>query len=160
MKLYGKGEFDQARLKELLRDVEVRDEQLRLLLDSIEAQLSERLEHRQVAETTAAWLATLRDRVSEVEGNTEEAFSARRELVKLLVESIVTGRNGQGKVRVEITYRFGEPPTDPSVQGVYGRGAYPSTPGQGVSTFCQEFPWLWRRRTGPLRPTPKRCFWS
>ena len=62
MKLYGKGDFDQARLKELLRDVEVRAEQLRILLNSVEAQLSERLQQRHLAQTTAAWLATLRDR--------------------------------------------------------------------------------------------------
>src|SRR5215207_3457221 len=41
-----------------------------------------------------------------------------------------------------------------------GKGAYPSTPGQGFSTVCQEFPWSWRRLTRPLKLTPKRCFWS
>src|SRR5918994_712969 len=42
----------------------------------------------------------------------------------------------------------------------WGRGAYPSTPGRGFSTVCREFPWSWRPRTGHLRPTPKRYFWS
>ena len=41
-----------------------------------------------------------------------------------------------------------------------GEGRIPSTPGQGFSTVCQEFPWSWRRLMRPLRLTPKRCFWS
>jgi uncharacterized protein len=44
-----------------------------------------------------------------VEADTEEAYSKRRELVKLLVESISAGSNEEGKVRLEITYRFGPP---------------------------------------------------
>jgi len=53
---------------------------------------------------------TLRDRIYEVEGDSEEAFRARRQLVRLLVEGIVIEdtRKGEGP-RVRITYRFDEP---------------------------------------------------
>jgi len=58
----------------------------------------------------------LKERVAEVEADTEEAFSRRRELVKLLVESIIAGRDEEGKTRLEITYRFG-PPDGPDPNG-------------------------------------------
>jgi hypothetical protein len=44
-----------------------------------------------------------------VEGETEEAFEKRRELVRLLVETIAVDRSEDGELRVEITYRFGPP---------------------------------------------------
>ena len=113
VKLYGQGHLDAAELDTLFQDVNVRANNLRLLLDSVEAQLSEKSEHKQLAENSAAWLATLRGRVTEVEADTEEAFSKRRELVKLLVESIIAGRDEEGKLRVEITYRFGPPTGGP-----------------------------------------------
>jgi hypothetical protein len=54
----------------------------------------------------------LRERVEEVEGDTEEAFQARRRLVKLLVQSISAGkRPHDGRTEIKITYRFGPPPT-------------------------------------------------
>ena len=49
------------------------------------ADLSQHAEKREIAETTTAWLATLRERISEIEADTDEAFQARRQLVKLLV---------------------------------------------------------------------------
>jgi hypothetical protein len=65
---------------------------------------------------------TLRDRVEEIEEDTPEAYAKRRELVKLLVERIVVGRDENGRTSVRITYRFGppEPPGEeqPLVSGV------------------------------------------
>jgi hypothetical protein len=52
---------------------------------------------------------TLRERIAEVEGDTEEAFEKRRELIKLLVERIDSGRDENDRARVQITYRFGPP---------------------------------------------------
>ncbi len=56
---------------------------------------------------------TLRERIHEVEGDSEEAFRARRQLVRLLVDGIVIEdrRKGEGP-RVRITYRFDEPSED------------------------------------------------
>jgi hypothetical protein len=70
----------------------------------------DRHERAEVAQSARAWLLTLRERVSEVEADTPEAYLKRRELVKLLVERITTGRDENGHARVEITYRFGPPP--------------------------------------------------
>jgi phosphoribosylamine-glycine ligase len=51
----------------------------------------------------------LRERLSEVEADTEEAYRARRRLVGLLVAGIVVGRKGDGSPKIEINYRFGPP---------------------------------------------------
>jgi hypothetical protein len=65
---------------------------------------------RMVAESTEAWLVSLRENLSEVEQDTEEAFANRRTLVKLLVERIIVSRDEtEGRPRVDITYRFGPP---------------------------------------------------
>lgn len=62
------------------------------------------------------WLLTLRERIAEVEEDTEEAFRVRRHLVKLLVQSITVGRKHEdGGIEVQITYRFG-PPSPPSAE--------------------------------------------
>jgi hypothetical protein len=53
---------------------------------------------------------SLRRRVAEVEEDTEEAFRKRRQLVKLLVNSISVGkRQEDGRAEIQITYRFGPP---------------------------------------------------
>jgi hypothetical protein len=59
-------------------------------------------------------------RLAEVEEDTPEAFGKRKQLVRLLVESISLGKRQQdGRAEVQITYRFGPPPaseteSDPS----------------------------------------------
>lgn len=63
----------------------------------------------QIAASTEAWFATLRERVSEVESDGREAFKQRRQLVRFLVQSITVGCEEDGNARVEVTYRFGPP---------------------------------------------------
>ena len=63
-------------------------ENLRLLLGSVEAELSQKRAHQGLTEAALAWLVALRERIAQVEEDTEEAFQARRQLVKLLVQSI------------------------------------------------------------------------
>jgi hypothetical protein len=76
----------------------------------VEADLSQEREHKELAETTHSWLLTLRQRVAEVEENTEEAYLARRQVVKLLVAGITAGRRDEdGSTEVRITYRFDPP---------------------------------------------------
>jgi hypothetical protein len=82
-----------------------------LLLSSVEDELKAQRERVEIAETAEAWLLTLRERVEEVEADTDEAFVKRRELVRLLVARIDVGRDESGKTQVRITYRFG-PPSD------------------------------------------------
>ena len=86
------------------------------MLESVEADLSQLAEQREIAETTSTWLATLRERISEIEADTDEAFQARRQLVKLLVAGITVGRKEGGSPKIEITYRFG-PPSEAAGQG-------------------------------------------
>ena len=77
---------------------------------SVEAELSQKREQTELADTTEAWLYTLRERLEEVEEDTPEAFQARRRLVKLLVKSVSAGkRPGDGRTEIQITYRFGPP---------------------------------------------------
>jgi hypothetical protein len=60
----------------------------------------------------------LRERIAEVEEDTEEAFRARRHLVKLLVQSITVGKKREdGSIEVRITYHFGPPPPPPAEAG-------------------------------------------
>ena len=60
----------------------------------------------------------LRERIAEVEKDTEEAFCARRQLVKLLVQSITVGKRREGGgIEVRITYRFGPPSPPPAEAG-------------------------------------------
>jgi hypothetical protein len=79
------------------------------------ADLSQHAEKREIAETTTAWLATLRERISEIEADTDEAFQARRQLVKLLVAGVTIGRREDGGREIRIIYRFG-PPTEPNAE--------------------------------------------
>ena len=53
---------------------------------------------------------SLKERIYEVEGDSVEAFRARRQLVRLLVDGIVIEDKRKGEEpRVHITYRFDEP---------------------------------------------------
>ncbi len=60
----------------------------------------------------------LREHIAEVEEDTEEAYRARRRLVKLLVQSITVGKKHEdGGIEVRITYRFGPPSPPPADAG-------------------------------------------
>jgi hypothetical protein len=101
-------------LDTLLADVRGRTGNTRLLLEKAEVALESRRERRKLADSAAVWLATLRERLSEVEEDTETAYLERRQLVKLLVANITVGRWADGKPHVQVTYRFG-PPQDAEV---------------------------------------------
>jgi len=105
--LYVQGRISESELEAHLADVRVIMVNLRLLLESVEADLTHRHEQTQFAENAEAWLIALRERLAEVEGESEEAYQARRELVKLLVAGITAGKQEDGRPAVRITYRFG-----------------------------------------------------
>jgi len=113
VKLYAQGHLDEEELEVHLAALKNQVENLKLLISSVEADLAQKEEDKLTAQTTEAWLMTLRERVAEVEADTDEAFQKRRELVRLLVDKITTRRAENGRVEVQITYRFGPPPEEP-----------------------------------------------
>jgi hypothetical protein len=94
-----------------LAELKEQIDNLRVLLASVDAEISERRERTALTDTTHAWLVSLRRSLDEVEEDTLEALGKRKQLVGLLVESISLGRSQEdGRAEVQITYRFGPPP--------------------------------------------------
>jgi hypothetical protein len=115
VKLFAQGYLDEEALEVHLVDLKNQVENLKLLIDSVEADIGRKEENKLTAQTTEAWLLTLRERIEEVEEDTGEALEKRRELV----EQIKVNRNEDGHTQVQITYRFGPPPEEPeNVHGV------------------------------------------
>ena len=112
VRAYAQGHISEEELAEYVTDIKNQTNNLRLLISSVEDDLAGLTETRKVAESAAEWLLILRERASEVEADTPEAFRKRRELVRLLVDRISTDRDENGHKRVEITYRFGPPPEE------------------------------------------------
>jgi hypothetical protein len=111
--LYAQGHISDAELETHLADLRAQLNNLKLLLESVEDELVAQRGHVEIAETAEAWLITLRERVEEIEEDSPDAYQKRRQLVKLLVERIVAGRDESGNTSVRITYRFGPPePSD------------------------------------------------
>jgi hypothetical protein len=104
-----KGGISEDEFAEYTADLNAQIENLQLLISSAEADLEAHEKERLTAATTEAWLLTLRQRLAEVEADTDEARRQRRELVELLVEEIRVAENGEGGATVTITYRFGPP---------------------------------------------------
>jgi site-specific DNA recombinase len=120
VKLYAQDHITESELETYLADLKNQIANLRLLIESTEADLSQRRERAELADTTYVWLMTLRERVSEVEEDTPEAFHKRQQLVRLLVERITLNREGRDTT-VVITYRFGPPDERAGVEaGVAG----------------------------------------
>jgi hypothetical protein len=112
LNLYATGEIDAEWLTTHIRERDGRIEHLKLLLTSVEADMASSLQEKLAAEQTEAWLRALADNLAEVEGDSIEAFQKRRELVELLVEGITTERDEDERARVNVTYRFGPPPSE------------------------------------------------
>ena len=110
VRLYAQGHISESELETYLTELNNQTNNLRLLIESVESDLSQRREHTELAQTTHTWLATLRVRIKEVEEDTQEAFRVRRQLVRLLVEGITVGEKREdGNTEVRITYRFDPP---------------------------------------------------
>jgi site-specific DNA recombinase len=125
LNLYATGEIDAEWLTTHVRDREGRIEHLKLLIASVESDIASRIQDRLAAEQTETWLRALADNLTEVEGDSIEAFQKRRELVELLVEKITADRDEDGRARINVTYRFGPPPDDPVVLSVRDSVAIP-----------------------------------
>jgi hypothetical protein len=87
-----------------LAELKKQTDNLRVMLASIEAELSERRERTALTDTTHAWLLSLGRRLDEIEEDTPEGFEKRKQLVGLLVESNSLGKSQQeGRAEVRIT---------------------------------------------------------
>jgi site-specific DNA recombinase len=110
VRTYAQGYISEEELDGYLADLKNQTDNLRLLLESIEAERSQKREQAELADTTEVWLQTLWERVEEVEEDTPEAFQKRRQLVRLLVQSISADKRPEdGRTEIQITYRFGPP---------------------------------------------------
>ncbi|HEV2093355.1 MAG TPA: hypothetical protein VGR18_09355, partial [Rubrobacter sp.] len=129
VRTFAQGHISEEELETYMLDLKNQIENLRLLVESVDADLSRRREQAEIAETTHAWLLALRERLSDVEKNTEAAFQARRKLVRLLVAEVSAGEKREdGTSEVRITYRF-DPPDEPETD----RGLVVATVPNGTS---------------------------
>ena len=78
--------MEEEELEVYLADLKNQIENLKMLVASVEADLAKKHENKMVAENTEAWLVSLRDNLSEVEQDTEEAFAKNRRLELKLTE--------------------------------------------------------------------------
>src|SRR5918998_5381633 len=62
VRLYAQGYISESELEVYLADLKNQTDNLRLLLESVDADLSQKQERKELAETTHAWLVTLRQR--------------------------------------------------------------------------------------------------
>jgi hypothetical protein len=93
-----------------LADLKNQVENLKLLISSVESDLAKKHENKMLGENTDACLIVLKEDLSVVEHDTQEAFGNRRTLVMLLVERKTVGRDeAEARPRVDVTYRFGQP---------------------------------------------------
>jgi hypothetical protein len=121
VRTYAQGYISEEELNVYLADLKNQTANIRLLLEPVEAERSQKREQTELAHTTEVWLQTLRERLEEVEGDTSEAFRERRQLVKLLVQSISAGkRPDDGRAEIQITYRFGPQPGEGYSDGSAG----------------------------------------
>ncbi len=121
IRLYAQDHISEGELETYLASNKNQISNLRLLIEATEADLAQRRERAQVADTTVAWLKVLRERAEEVEENTPQAFIKRQQLVRLLAERITLGRGEDGETAVEVTYRFGPPKSaQPALLEGYG----------------------------------------
>jgi site-specific DNA recombinase len=109
VKLYAAGHLDEEELEIHLLDLKNRISNLKMLIESAEADLASEEHDAAAAKSTAMWLTSLRGNVDTLEEDTEEAWHGRRELVEELVERITVSRTEDGRAKVHIAYKFAPP---------------------------------------------------
>jgi len=110
LKLYARGDvLDEDELETILADLKNQVENIKMLLAALDAQRARHDANKKTAGDARAHLVSLRENLREIEGEGDEAFEKRRELVRLLVAKITVSRSLDGQPRVDITYRFGPP---------------------------------------------------
>jgi hypothetical protein len=110
VRLYAQGHLSEEELDAYLAGLKNQTENIRLLLKSVEDELSHGRDQAELTETAHAWLLALRQRIVEVEEDAQDACRVRRQLTRLLVAGSTVGKTHEGGTEVRITYRFGPPP--------------------------------------------------
>ena len=109
MKLYASGHLDEEELETHLLDLKNRISNLKMLKESVEADLAREEQDAAAERSTAMWLMSLRGNLEVLEKDTNEAWHGRRELVEQLVEQVTVSRTEDGRAKVDITYKFAPP---------------------------------------------------
>jgi site-specific DNA recombinase len=109
VKLYAAGHLDEEELEVHLLDLKNRISNLKMLIESAEADLAREEQDAAAAKSTAMWLTSLRGSLEALEEDTDEAWYGRRELVEQLVERITVSRAEDGRAKVHIAYKFAPP---------------------------------------------------
>ena len=109
VKLYAAGHLDEEELETHLLDLKNRISNLKMLIESAEADRAREEQDAAAAKSTAMWLTSLRGNLVALEEDTDEAWLGRRELVEQLVERITVSRTEDGRAKVHIAYRFAPP---------------------------------------------------
>jgi hypothetical protein len=109
VRLYAQGHLSEEELDTYLAGLKNQTENIRLLLESVEDELSRGRDQADLTETAHAWLLALRQRIAEVEKDTQDAFRVRRQLTRLLVAGITVGKTHESDTEVRVTYRFAPP---------------------------------------------------
>ena len=91
--------MDEDELEGYVTDLRNQVENPKLLI-AAESDLAQKHEYNMAAESTEAWLLTLRKNLAEVEADTEEAFESRRELAKLSVQKVTVSHNEEGRPKI------------------------------------------------------------
>ena len=76
VRAYAQGDISEGELAVYVADLKNQTDNLKLLLASVEAELSQRQQRTALADTTHAWLLSLRRSLTEVEEDTPEAFTS------------------------------------------------------------------------------------
>jgi site-specific DNA recombinase len=109
VKLYAAGHLDEEELETHLMDLKNRISNLKMLIESTEADLAREEQDAAAAKNTAMWLTSLRGNLEALEEDTDEACYGRRELVEQLVERITVSRTEDRQTKVHIAYKFAPP---------------------------------------------------
>jgi site-specific DNA recombinase len=109
VKLYAAGHLDEEELEIHLLDLKNRISNLKMLIESADADLASEAQDAAAAKSTTMWLTSLCGNLDTLEEDTEEAWYGRRELVEELVERITVSRTEDGRAKVHIAYKFAPP---------------------------------------------------
>jgi hypothetical protein len=100
------GHPDEEELETHLLDLKNRISNLKMLKESVEADLAREEQDAAAERSTAMWLTSLRGNLEALKVDTDEAWHGRRQLVEQLVERVTVGRTEDDRAKVDIACEF------------------------------------------------------